>query len=188
MSTLEDDLAHERRRIDELGRRARRRLEECRSEAESLQAQGTNAAAGGDAKGASELERRVQKLRARGRRYEDLVSELDQGGERLAAEVLLGRISGPEVDQLAGEVERNRDLIVQRATALLKSRDRHRALRHRWGELSEKIRLLRQTRGLPEARTAPVEFRIIVTPSTYTQQPDGPTFREVSDVIHDLGL
>jgi hypothetical protein len=188
MSNLEDDLARETRRIEELGHRARRRLEECRREAEGLVAQGTQAAGVGDAKGAAEFERRVQKIRGRSRRYEDLVAEFDSGGGKLAAEVLLARLQGPEVDQLAGEVERNRELIVQRATALLRARDRHRALRHRWTELADKIRALRQGRGLPEARGAlPVDFRINVTPATYVQQPDGPTYREVSDVIHQIG-
>ena len=188
MPTLEDDLEREHRRIEDLRHRARRRLEECRREGDLLQSRGSQAAGEGDAKGAGEVERRAQKIRARSRRYEDLVHELDNGGDRLAAEVLLARLQGPEVDQLVGEVERNRELVVQRATAMLRARDRHRALRHRWTELFDKIRVLRQTRGLPEARTAPVDFRINVTPATYVQQPDGPTYREVSDVIHQIGL
>jgi hypothetical protein len=188
MSTLEDELERERRRIEELSRRAKRRLAECRQETEILSNGGARIVVDGDGKGAAEVERRVQKVRARGRRYEDLVAELETGGEGLAAEVLLARLQGPEVDQMVGEIERNRDLLVQRSTALLKARDRHRALRHRWTELSEKIRSLRQARGLPETRTAPVDFRINVTPATYAQQPDGPTYREVSDLIHELGL
>jgi len=188
MSMLDDDLDRERRRIEDLRHRAKRRLEECTREAEGLQSRGTRTAGDGDATGTAEIERRVQKVRGRARHYEDLVSELESGGDALAAEVLLARLQGPEVDLLVGEVERNRDLVVQRTTALLRARDRHRALRHRWTELAEKIRLLRQTRGLPEARSAPVEFRINVAPANYVQQPDGPTYREVSDVIHHLGL
>lgn len=188
MSTLDEDLDRERRRIEDLKLRAARRLEECRQEADGMQSRGTNAAGEGDARGAAEMERRIQKVRGRARRYEDLVAELTGGGDRLAAEVLLARLQGPEVDLLAGEVERNRDVVVQRATALLRARDRHRALRHRWNELADKIRVLRQTRGLPEARSALVDFRITVTPATYAQQPDGPTYREVSDVLHHLGL
>lgn len=189
MSTLEDDIDRERRRIDDLCLRAKRRLAECGAETETLQARGGRAAGEGDAKGAAEVERRVQKLRTRGRRYEELVAELESGGDALAAEVLLARLQGPEVDQLGGEVERNRDLVIQRATALLRARDRHRALRHRWSELSEKIQALRRQRGLAETRTAPpVDFRINVTPANYVQQPDGPTFREVSDVVHQVGL
>jgi phage shock protein A len=188
MSTLEEDLDHERRRIEELHRRAKRRLDECVAEADALQNRGTKAAGEGDATGAAGVERRAQKVRARKRHYEDLVAELDSGGDRLSAEVLLARLSGPEVDQLLGEVERSRELVVQRTTSLLRARDRHRALRHRWNELSAKIRTLRETRGLPEARTAPLDFRISVTPANYAQQPDGPTYREVSDVIHQVGL
>jgi hypothetical protein len=188
MPTLEDDLDRERRRIEDLAHRAKRRLAESRSDADALQAKGTQAAGEGQVKGAAEAERRVQKLRALARRYEDLVQELEGGGERLAAEVLLARLQGPEVDQLLGEVERSRELVVQRATTLLRARDRHRALRHRWSELADKIRILRQTRGLPEARTAPIDFRITVNPGNYVQQPDGPTYREVSDVLHQIGL
>lgn len=188
MSTFDEDLDRERRRIEDLRHRAKRRLEECVREADALQAKGAKAAGDGDAKGTAEIERRVQKHRTRARRYEDLVNELETGGDRLAAEVLLARLSGPEVDLLAGEVERNRELIVQRATALLRGRDRHRALRQRWNELHDKIRVLRQSRGLPEARSAPVDFRVNVTPANYVQQPDGPTYREVSDVIHHLDL
>jgi hypothetical protein len=188
MSTLEDELDREKRRIEELRHRAKRRLEECLKDVAALQGKGTQAAGHGDANGAAGAERRVQKIKARSRRYEDLVAELDRGGDRLAAEVLLARLQGPEVDLLAGEVERNRELVVQRATALLRARDRHRALRHRWTELNDKIRVLRQTRGLPEARSAPVEFRINVTPANYAQQPDGPTYREVSDVVRHVDL
>lgn len=189
MSNLEDDLIRETRRIDDLGHRAKRRLEECRKEADALVSRGTLAAGVGDAKGTAEVERRVQKIRSRSRRYEDLVAEFESRDGKLAAEVLLARLQGPEVEQLVGEVERNRELIVQRATALLRARDRHRALRHRWTELADKIRSLRQVRGLPESRgVLPVDFRLNVTPATYVQQPDGPTYREVSDVIHQLGL
>jgi hypothetical protein len=188
MSTLEEELERERRRIDELRHRAARRLAECAKEAESLQAKGSRAAGDGDARGASEVERRVQKIRARSRRYEDLVAELESGGDRLSAAVLLARLQGPEVDILAGEVERNRELLVQRATSLLRARERHKTLRHRWNELAEKIRVLRQTRGLPEARNAPIDFRTSVTPTNYAQQPDGPTYREVADLLHGLGL
>jgi len=188
MSTLEEDVDRERRRIDELTRRAKRRLDECGAEADLLQRRGTKAAGEGDAKGAAGVERRAQKVRARKRRYEDLVAELEAGGDRLAAEVLLGRLSGPEVDQLLGEVERSREMIVQRATSLLRARDQHRALRHRWTELSDKIRVLRSSRGLPEARSAPVDFRIGVTPANYAQQAEGPTYRGVSELIHEIGL
>jgi phage shock protein A len=188
MSTLDEDLDRERRNIEELRRRAKRRLDECAAEADSLQNRGTKAAGDGDAKGAAGVERRAQKVRARKRNYEDLVSELESGGDRLSAEVLLARLSGPEVDQLVGEAERSRELVVQRATSLLRARDNHRALRHRWTELAAKIRALRESRGLPEARTAPVDFRISVTPANYAQQADGPTYREVSDVIHVIGL
>jgi hypothetical protein len=188
MATLEEELERERHRIDELRTRAVRRLNECVKEGDALQAQGSRAAGDGDARGASEVERRVQKIRARSRRYEDLVAELESGGDRLSAEVLLARLQGPEVDILAGEVERNRELLVQRATSLLRARERHKALRHRWTELAEKIRVLRQTRGLPEARNAPIDFRTQVTPANYAQQPDGPTYREVADLLHGLGL
>jgi hypothetical protein len=187
MSTLEEDMGLERRRIDDLCRRARRRHQECSSEAESFHERGTRAAAQGDAKSATDLERRSQKARSRARRYAELIQELVSGGDRLAAEVLLARFSGPEMDQLVAEVERSRDLVIQRATALLRARDQHRALRHRWVELADKIRLLRHTRGLPEARTT-AEFRILVTPATYAQQPDGPTYREVSDIVHHIDL
>jgi hypothetical protein len=188
MSTLEDDIDRERRRIEDLHLRAKRRLAECAQEGDALQAKGGRAAGDGDAKGAAEVERRVQKLKTRGRRYEELVAELESGGDRLAAEVLLARLQGPEVDQLVGEVERNRELVVQRTTALLRARDRHRALRTRWSELAEKIRSLRQQRGLSDTRATPVDFRINVTPANYVQQPDGPTYREVSDVVHQVGL
>ena len=188
MHTLELDLAEEKRRIADLARRARVRLEETGREADALQARGAKAATEGDVKGAGELERRSQKARALQRRYQDLVQELEGSGDRLAAEVLLARLQGPEVDLLTGEVERNRDLLLQRATALLKSRDRHRALRQKWAELNEKIRVLRTDRGLAPPKQAAVDFRVIVSPQTYSQKPDGPTLRELSDLIHQLGL
>lgn len=188
MSTLEQDLAEEKRRIADVARRARRRLDESAREAEALQARGARAASEGDAKAAGEFESRSQKSRALQRRYQDLVNELEGTGDALAQQVLLARLQGPEVDLLAGEVERNHELLLQRATALLKARDRHRALRQKWQELHEKIRSLREDRGLPPQRTAPVDFRVTVTPQTYTQKPDGPTLRELSDLIHQLGL
>lgn len=188
MSTLEQDLAEERRRIGELARRAQVRLDESTREAEAFQARGARAAADGDAKAAAEFERRVQKSRGLQRRYQDLVGELDGSSDRLATQVLLARLQGPEVDLLAGEVDRNRDLLIQRATALLKARDRHHALRQKWGELHEKIRELRERRGMTAPRAAPVDFRVTVTPQTYSQKPDGPTQRELSDLIHQLGL
>ncbi len=188
MSTLEQDLGQERRRLEDLCARARNRLTECQTEAASLQAQGASTASDGDTRGAAEFERRAQKARAQARRYEEVVQELETGGARLAAEVLLARLSGPETDQLTGEVDRSRELIVQRATALLRARDRHRALRHRWTELNDKIRVLREERGLPAPRVAAVDFRVVVTPGTYAQQPDGPTYREVSELLHELGL
>lgn len=188
MSTLDNDLAEEKRRLADLCRRAQGRLAEVTREAEQFQSRGAKAAADGDAKAAGEFERRSQKSRAFQRRYKDLVEELEGSGDKLAAEVLLARLQGPEVDLLTGEVERNRELLIQRATALLKARDRHRALRQKWAELSEKIRTLREGRGLPPPRTAPIEFRVAVTPQTYSQKPDGPTLRELSDLIHQLGL
>jgi len=188
MSGLDTDVDHEKRRIAELARRARTRLAETSAESDELQAKGARAAADGDAKGAGELERRALKTRALQRRYQELVAELEGSGESIALEILLARLQGPEFEMLSGEVERNRDLLIQRATALLRARDRHRALRQRWGELSEKIRALRETRVLPPSKTAPPEFRVGVTPQTYSQKPDGPTLREVSDLIHQLGL
>ena len=188
MNTLEQDLVDERRRIADLARRARVRLEETGREADALQARGAQAASEGDAKGAGEFERRAQKSRAFQRRYDDLVNELEGTGDRLAAQVLLARLQGPEVELLIGEIERNRDLLIQRATGLLKARDRHRALRQKWAELNEKIRTLREGRGLQQAKTAPVDFRVTVSPQTYSQKPDGPTIRELSDLIHQLGL
>jgi hypothetical protein len=188
MSALEHDLTEERRRIAETARRAAVRLEETTREAEALQARGARAAADGDAKAAAEFERRSQKSRALMRRYQDLVTELEGSGDRLAVEVLLARLQGPEVDLLVGEIDRNRELLIQRGTALLKARDRHRALRQRWAELNEKIRSLREERGLPPPKAAPLDFRVAVTPQTYTQKPDGPTLRELSDLIHQLGL
>lgn len=188
MTALENDLAEEKRRISETARRARVRLEEMTREAEALQARGARAAADGDAKAAGEFERRSQKARGLTRRYHDLVGELESSGDRLATEVLLARLQGPEVDLLVGEIDRNRELLIQRATALLKARDRHRALRQKWAELNEKIRSLREGRGLPTPKSAPVDFRVAVTPQTYTQKADGPTLRELSDLIHQLGL
>jgi hypothetical protein len=188
MTTLDQDLSEERRRIADLARRARRRLDEESSEAQDLQARGARAAADGDTKAAGEFERRAQKARALQRRYEDLVQELEGTGDTLAAEVLLARLQGPEVDLLVGEIERNRDLLLQRATALLRARDRHRALRQKWQELHDKVRTLREGRGLSAQKTAPVDFRVTVTPQTYSQKPDGPTLRELSDLIHQLGL
>lgn len=188
MTPLETDLAEEKRRIAETARRARVRLEETTREAEGLQARGAQAAADGDAKAAGEFERRSQKARGLMRRYQDLVGELDGSGDRLAAEVLLGRLQGPEVDLLVGEIDRNRELLIQRGTALLKARDRHRALRQKWAELNEKIRTLREGRGLTTPKSAPVDFRVTVSQQTYTQKPDGPTLRELSDLIHQLGL
>ena len=188
MTPLEADVAEEKRRIGETARRARVRLEETTREAEGLQDRGARAAADGDAKAAGEFERRSQKSRGLMRRYQDLVGELEGSGDRLATEVLLARLQGPEVDLLVGEIDRNRDLLIQRATALLKARDRHRALRQKWAELNEKIRALRENRGLAPPKSAPVDFRVAVTPQTYTQRPDGPTLRELSDLIHQLGL
>ena len=144
MSTLEEDLNAERRHLRELRVRAERRLTECQEEAEALLSQGHSTAADGDTTGAAGFERRVQKLRGRASRYEDLLRELDTGGDRLVGEILLARLQGPESDLLAGEAERNREVIVQRATNLLRSRDRHRALRRRWVELNDKIRALPQ--------------------------------------------
>src|SRR5688572_22166809 len=145
MADLEHDLEQERRRIDELRTRAARRLQECAREAEGFQAEATRA--GGQ--GGAEFERRAQKRRALAGRYEDLAQELAGPTDRLAAEVLLARLQGPELDILSGEVDRNRQLVVQGATDLLRARDEHRALRQRWGELSDKIRTLRASRGLP---------------------------------------
>lgn len=188
MSTLDTDLAEERRRIAELARRARARLDETTREAEGLQTRGTRAAADADSKAAAEFERRAQKSRGLQRRYLDLVTELEGSGDRLAGEVLLARLQGPEVDLLGGEVERNRELLLQRATALLKARDRHHALRQKWAELNERIRELRERRGLSPPKSAAVDFRVTVSPQTYSQKPDGPTLRELSDLIHQLGL
>lgn len=188
MSELDDDLENEKRRIADLLRRAKVRLLETQGEADQLQQRGAKAATEGDTKAAGEFERRGQKLRALQRRYTDLVQELQGSPDHLAAEVLLARLQGPEIDLLVGEIERSAETVLQRATALLKARDRHRALRQRWAELSEKIRTLRESRGLPSGRTVPVDFRVHVNPQTYTQKPDGPTLREVSDLVHQLGL
>ena len=188
MTTLDHDLQQEARHIDDLKRRAQRRLAECREQTNSLKAQGAEAAAAGDTKGAAAIERRAQKLKAMTRRYKDLIRELEQGGSDLAAEVLLARLQGPDVDLLVGEVDRNREILVGRATAVLKARDHHRALRQRWSELNDKLRTLRRERGLPAPKSALVDFRIAVTPSTYVQKPDGPTYRDVSDLLHHLGL
>jgi hypothetical protein len=188
MSELDDDLDNEKRHISDLLRRAKVRLLETQGEADRLQQDGAKAAAGGDAKAAGEFERRSQKLRARQRRYTDLVHELQGAPDHLAAEVLLARLQGPETDVLVGEIERSAELVIQRATAVLKARDAHRALRQRWNELSDKIRALRETRGAPTGRSVPVDFRVHVNPQTYTLKPDGPTLREVSDLVHELGL
>ena len=188
MSGLDADVDHEKRRIADLARRARTRLAETTSESEALQAKGSRAAADCDTKGAGELERRALKTKALQRRYQELVEELEGSGDSIAFEILLARLQGPEFELLSGEVERNRDLLIQRATALLRARDRHRALRQRWGELTEKIRSLREARSLPPSKAASLEFRVPVTPQTYSQKPDGPTLRDVSDLIHQLGL
>ncbi len=188
MSTLEQELRQEKRHLEDLRTRAQRRLEECRRESGSLRGQGSEAAAAGDAKGAGTMERRAQKLKGAARRYEDLIDEFEKGGDGLAAEVLLARLQGPEVDLLTGEVERNRELLVQRCTGLLRESAKHRALRSRWAELNDKIRELRKSRGLPPPKSALVDFRIQVTPATYSQKPDGPTYRNVSDLLHHLGL
>jgi len=188
MTGFDADVDQEKRRIADLARRARTRLAETAAEAESLQAKGGRAAADGDSKGAGELERRALKTRALQRRYQELVTELEGSIDSIAYEILLARLQGPEFELLCGEVDRNRDLLIQRATALLRARDRHRALRQRWGELSEKVRSLREARGLPPSKAAALDFRVTVTPQTYSQKPDGPTLRDVSDLIHQLGL
>ena len=41
---------------------------------------------------------------------------------------------------------------------------------------------------LARGRNVPIDFRVHVNPQTYTQKPEGPTLREVSDLIHQLGL
>ncbi len=51
MTTLDHDLQQEARHIDDLKRRAQRRLAECREQTNSLKAQGAEAAAAGDTKG-----------------------------------------------------------------------------------------------------------------------------------------
>lgn len=188
MRTLEQDLRAEKLRIDDLQKRAAQRLDECRSESAALQTKGAAAATAGDTDGAAGIERRAQKLRARGRRYEEVVNELEAGGDGLAAEVLLARLQGPDVDLLLGEVERNRELILQECVTLLRARDTHKALRQRWGELNEKIRTLRKLRGLPPAAATRVELRIHVSPADYAQKADGPTYRELADLVQQLGL
>jgi hypothetical protein len=188
MRTLEQDLRAEKLRIDDLHKRAARRLDECRTEATALQTKGAAAAGAGDTDGAAGIERRAQKLRARGRRYEEVVHELEAGGDGLAAEVLLARLQGPDVDVLLGEVERNRELVLQECVALLRARDNHKSLRQRWGELNEKIRTLRRLRGLPPVAPSRVELRIHVTPAEFAQKPEGPTHRELADLVQHLGL
>lgn len=188
MTTLEQDLKLETNRLVELRARAQVRLEEAVAEAGAVEAKVAQARESGDDAATAACERRAQKLRVQARRYTGLVNELDEGGERLAAEVLLARLQGPEVDLLVGEVDRNRELIIQRATALLTARDRQRTLRQRWGELNDKIRKLRSMHGLRAPARSAVDFRITLTPASYEQKPDGPTFREVSDLIHGLGL
>lgn len=188
MSELDDDLAQERHRLADLARRARTRLEETKTEADSLQQRGARAASDGDAKAAGEFERRAQRVRGQQRRYQDLVDEFERSPDRLAAEVLLARLQGPETDILFGEVERSRETLLAKAASLLKARDKHRELRSRWNDLSDKIRELREKRGLPAGRTLTADFRVHVNPQTYSQRPDGPTLREVSDLVHSLGL
>ena len=188
MSDLDDDMERERRHLADLARRARARHAEISLEADALQQKGAHAASQGDTKAASEFERRSQKARAIQRRYADLVQEFEGQPDLLAAEVLLARLQGPEVDLLVGEIERNREEILRRAAALLRTREGHKSLRQRWVELSDKIRTLRESRGLTSGRNVPVDFRVPVTPQTYTQKPDGPTLREVSDLVHQLGL
>ena len=117
------------------------------------------------------------------------MKELVDGGNRLAAEVLLARLEGPDLDLLASDVDRSREILVQRATALLRTRTKHRGLRQRWSELNDKIRNLRQARDLPPPKAfSRVDFKINVNPSTYQQKPDGPTYRDVSDLLRQLGL
>jgi hypothetical protein len=210
--TLEQDLAREKLRIEDLLARARRRVEDCRRERTAAQARGRSlagaaaaappggtkesgpttapaASPGGAAEEAAECERRVRKLTSLEQRYADLVHELAGPGDLLAAEVLLARLQGPELDLLVGEVERSRETLVQHATDLLRSRDQHRALRQRWGELNEKVRRLCEYRNLPPPRTAVVDFKVTVTPANWSSQsPDGPTYREVGDLLREIGL
>ncbi len=188
MSTLEDDLNRERRHLAEIRQRAERRLGECRAEADALLAQGRVAASDGDTTGAAGFERRVQKLRARAQHYEALITECATGGDRVAREVLLARLEGPETDLLTGEADRNRLALIQRATQLLRARDQRKSQRQRWVELNDKIRGLRKASGLPPGSGAAIDFRVAITPATYTQKPDGPTYRAVSDLVHHLGL
>ena len=119
MSTLDQDLDLERRHVAAVRKRAERRLAECDQESQALLERGKAVAASGDADGAASLERRVQKLRARGRRYEQLVEELSAGRERLIREILLARLQGPEAGLLTGEAERNREEILRLAVTLL---------------------------------------------------------------------
>jgi len=188
MSTLDDDLDGERRRVAVVRKRAERRLAECELESAALLERGKAAAASGDPDRAASLERRVQKLRQRSRRYTSLVDELSGGRERLIREVLLARLQGPGSDVLLGEAERNREELIRVAENLLGLRERQRSLRQRWVEINDKIRTLRQKTGLAPQRTTTVDFRIHVTPSTYQQKDGGPTFREVADLLKHLGL
>lgn len=188
MSTLEQELQQERKHVVDLTKRAERRLDECRREIETLESRGREAAERGDPGAAASVERRVQKVRQSLRHYEGLRKELVDGGDRLAAEVLLARLEGPAADLIEGEVQRNRDTIVQLSTELLDRRNLHRRLRQRWGELNDKIRQLRQARRLPPPNISRVDLRVHVNPANYDQKPDGPTFREVSDLVKDLGL
>ena len=74
------------------------------------------------------------------------------------------------------------------ATELLAARNKHRAMRQEWSELNDKIRRLRRMRGLPPPRSAMVDFRVGITPATYQQKQDGPTYRDVADLLNRLGL
>lgn len=188
MTTLDNDLDLERRRVAAIRKRAERRLAECDQESSALLERGKAVAASGDAEGAASLERRVQKLRTRGRSYEDLVQELSAGRERVIREVLLARLQGPEADLILGESERSREEIIRMAIQILTARDRQRTLRQRWVEMNDKIRTLRQMTGLPAQRTTMLDFRVHVTPATFEQEDGGPTFREVSDLLKTLEL
>ncbi len=188
MSTLDDDLDGERRRVAAVRKRVERRLAECDQESSALLERGKAAAATGDPDQAGSLERRVQKLRQRGRRYESVVDELSGGRERLIREVLLARLQGPQSDVVLGEAERNREELIRVSENLLGLRDRQRLLRAGWVEMNDKIRVLRQKTGLAPQRTTTVDFRIHVTPATYQQKDGGPTFRELADLLKHLGL
>ena len=188
MSTLEQDLDQEHRRLIAIRKRAERRLAECVRESSELVQTAAEHHDGGDAKAAASAERRRQKLAQRGERYRGLIEELSGGRERLVREVLLARLQGPESELLLGEAERSREQIVTGAIELLTMRDRHRSLRGRWIELNDKIRLLRQKCGLAAQRTNTVDFRVHLTPATYKQPEGGPTFREVADLLRDLGF